>query len=466
MRSFRIAAVIFVWMMAGAVAGQCLTAQRTVASTHSILPGPIAWSGRSVAVAGRETTNGSVFVAAFDGAAQPLGPVTIVPDSEDSEVLGLVWNGSEFMLFFKNAEHRLILRRVSAEGRLVGSAIQRYRLDLAEEDRVEIIWSAFHGRYVIARTSSGIRPGVWLTSLDRDGSLEHNVQIDDEAADGPIHIAETATGTIGIFYPDTRGGYVRYQPAVPSRLTGASKRVWRDAENLMVAAAGSEFVLLRTADINSIRRALEWKFIDTAGNDVIGERRVAQFSNVADAGAVAFEVTGDDEFAIAYRDLVGGSTDLEVRLRRVDRAGNVLSDTVFGDGSRYESDLAMENFIFNGMSFVTVAGVDTATADRAIILSWCALRVNIDAPRTVRPGDTVTFSAIVEGGVPRFRYFWEGFGRQSDQRTFEHTFLQPGTYTVALTVVDETATRVSTTFTVDVVEDVVSAPARRRTVRK
>ena len=470
MAVIRVAALIVSFLAASVVAAQCVSDVRRVPSNESILPGPIAWSGRVLAVAGTQAVEDShrLFVTTFDNNGNQLSPMLLVPDSTGAELIALIWNGSEFALFFENAQHELILRRVGADGTLLGGAIRRYRLTLDEGDRVDVVWSPIWHRYLLARTATVNRDGVWLTTLEIDGDLEHDIRLDDVGTDSPLDVVETETGMIAVFYQEDRGDYLMMRTAEPSRALMPARRVWRVREGHHAVARGNWFVLVRSTENNSLRDSVQWKWVDSTGNDVVPEEQIALIAKVPDARPLAF-ISTSEGFALSYLDRISGSTDLVLRLRRLDLDGEVVADTEFGPPSRRQTGLEVDDLVFDGQTYLAAGGRDrTANPDEMYMIRWCPLRARIEAPRTANVGEVVTFTAIPEGGVQGYSYHWDAPGEIASGRIYERAFTQPGNYEVTLTVRDQTFTPVTETFTIEILLDTPGDPGagRRRAVRK
>jgi hypothetical protein len=130
MRRTRItAAVVLTILMAvaGTASAQCVTEVREIYSRstlNSLVAGPFTWTGDMFAVASLQASNQSVWVSFFNKFGDQLYPNVKVPGSEDSELINIFWNGTEFGLFYETEDHRFILRRISSTGELIGAAIE------------------------------------------------------------------------------------------------------------------------------------------------------------------------------------------------------------------------------------------------------------------------------------------------------------------------------------------------------
>lgn len=460
----RVVTFVLLLLPAGIAAAQCVSNVQELSTDRSILPGPIAWSGRVLAMAGIDSVTTRVFVTTFDSSGTQLSPLVDLPESSGADILALLWNGEDFGLFLKNSSGNLILRRVSTTGQLEGSPIRPIRLNLDADEDAEIIWSPIHHRYLIARISADDRPSVWLTTIEADGDSDHNIMLDTVGAREPLEIAVTDAGTIGVFYKGDKGDFIDMQIAEPSQAIGSPVRVWRIAEEHAVVAKGNWFVLVRSGEATAVRDRIEWKWVDTSGAEVRAEDRIALVKRTPEMRPLVFLSTPEG-FALAYLDEAASSDDL--RLRRLSLAGETIADTEFAPSSRRRSDFLVENLIFDGQTFVAAGGLDSEMGiDDASILRWCPLRARIEAPRTARPGETVTFTAVAEGGVRGYAYSWSISNVTGAGRMFERTFDVPGSYTVVLLVRDDSFTYVTETFTIDVVEEPAEEPRRRRAVRK
>jgi hypothetical protein len=60
-----------------------------------------------------------------------------------------------------------------------------------------------------------------------------------------------------------------------------------------------------------------------------------------------------------------------------------------------------------------------------------------DDPSNPQPGQTTSFSALVNGGAPPFWYTWNfGDGSKGKGQTISHTYQKAGSYATTLTVID------------------------------
>jgi hypothetical protein len=419
-------------------------------------------------VASNQVSNKSVWVSFFNESGEQLYPNLKVPASEDAVLIDAVWNGVDFGVFYETADHRLILRRISTNGELVGAAIEplsRVTFRIGDADEMDIIWSTRHDAYVIARTVNTPSPAVRLTIIDRAGVVRSDDPVAATAPESLVRVDITETGTLGVFYEQEGTRHIMMAPFADDDLN-LIRKVWPAAgDDLVIDARATDFVLARTLTQSDGRKTIRWKIVDTDGREVREEARLVLGSG-KDVQALSLMARGD-EIIVAYLDSRDGF-DTQVgsyRLRRVNLAGDTLSDTFFAaaDNTRRRAQTPFD-FVWTGRAYLSVAVRDTDSGDDSFIIRLCSLRAEISAPRVAHPGDTVTFTAIAEGGVPPYEYAWSWntFGAANGP-TAQIRFDAVGTYVVTLTITDDSGAIAMSSFEITVANQVAR---RRRSVRK
>jgi hypothetical protein len=474
MRRTRIAAaaVLLLMAVAGTASAQCVTEVREIYSrsnSTSLVAGPFAWNGQMFAVASQQASNKSVWVSFFNEAGDQLFPNVKVPSSDDSELVDILWNGTEFGLFYETEDHRLILRRVSTTGELIGPAIEPLRGDdfvIGDNDELDFVWSADLNAYLIARTANAPAPRVYLTILERTGLVRSDEEIAPTAPESLVRIdITTGNGVIGIFYEQEGTRHIMLAPIEAGELE-TIRKVWETTgPDLVIDARANDFVLARTQTQGDGRKAIRWKIVDTNGREVRQEARLLIGTGL-DVAPLSLMARGD-EIIITYLDSRDGFDEQigNYRIRRVNTDGDTLSDTFFAatDSGRRRAQTPYD-FVWTGDAFAAIVVRDTESGDDSFLVRLCALKADISGPRVMHPGDTVTFTGIAEGGVPPYTYVWNwGFFNQAFGATPQIRFDTPGTYVLTLTITDDTGSIATDTFEVTVAPQV---KPRRRSVRK
>lgn len=477
MRSMRLTIVVLAALCAvsGPLSAQCTSLVREIGSrgtAGNLVSGPIAWTGTMLGVSSTDTRTGSVWFSLYDESGTPLYPSLKVPPSEGAEILGLVWNGNHFGLFFKNVDKQLVLRRISTASELLGPPIiPLEKLRLEPNDAVDLYWSTSRNAYVIARTVNNSVPrALWLTIVNGDGTVRSNVQQANivPAENSFVRLAETASGIIGLFYERDGTRDVILQRFEEGQKE-INRKVWTPGIDLVVTSYDNRFVLARTVLQTNGIESIRWKTVDNLGFEVGAETRLLIGSG-KEVEPQSLIVGPNGELALSYLDSRdGGATmDPSFRLRRFSPAnGELISDTYFAAADRTRHRAITEHdVVWTGNAYVAAVVREITGDDESFLLRMCPLVVDAQGPRTVRVGETVTFTAAAAGGVPFYNYHWTwadlGFASGPELAlTFSHT----GTFTATLHVEDDAGTVATTTFSIEIVAPEQPVYKRRRAVR-
>lgn len=466
------AAVLLLMAVAGTASAQCVTEVREIYSrsnSTSLVAGPFAWNGQMFAVASRQASNQSVWVSFYNEAGDQLFPNVKVPSSDNSELINIVWNGTEFGLFYETDDHRLILRRVSTTGELIGAQIEplaRQDYVIGDTDELDVMWSPDHNAYLIARTDHTPSPRVFLTMIERTGLVRSDEELAPTAPESLVRIdVTTGNSVIGVFYEQATTRHIMLAPIELGELE-TIRKVWETTgPDLVLDARANDFVLARTQTQGDGRKTIRWKIVDTAGREVLQERRFLIGSGI-DVAPLSLMARGE-EIILTYLDSRDGF-DTQIgnyRIRRVNTDGDTLSDTFFAatESGRRRAQTPYD-FVWTGNAFVAIVVRDTDSGDDSFLVRLCALKAEISGPRVMHPGDTVTFTGTAEGGVPPYNYVWSwGFFNEAFGPTPQIRFDTAGTYVLTLTITDDTGSIATDTFEVTVAPQV---KPRRRSVRK
>lgn len=464
----RLLAAALTLTAAVSISAQCVSEVVQIGSRSSLtslVAGPAAWNGSMLAVASNQARNGSVWMTLYDERGTRLYPGVKIPSSEDARIIDVFWNGSHFAVFFETADHKLVLRRFSTTGELIGGAIAPLpTLVLGDDDDLDILWSSRLGAYVMARTAHLPSRGVWLTIVNPDGTVRSNTQRAVPAPGSLVRVAETDSGVLGVFFEQDVSNNLMYMRVVEGE-RDFFRKVWTPGDDLVVTSFLNQFVLARTGQQPDSRKTIRWKVIDTNGFDVREDTRLLIGSGL-DVRPLAL-ITNGSELALTYLDARDGFgvQDPSFRLVRFNLANDILADTYFAAADRTRHRAYSEYpFVWTGQAYLTPAVRETDEGDDSYLLRLCPLRAEVSAPGTSTRGDVVTFTGIAEGGVPGYQYVWTWNERDRfEGETLQLRYDVPGTYTVRLTITDATGTVATRTFTVNVIEP--STP-KRRAVRK
>lgn len=447
-------------------AADCVSNTALVA-TRALVPsrvaGPVAWSGSVLAVATEDKPGAkAIRIVTYDGNLVQTTNHVQVADASRNGPAALLWNGSEFGLFYQSTDLRIRLQRVGTDGQLLGGSILiTPNHSVFADDELHVIWDATRNAYLMARTiTQGAERGLWLEVIERDGRTRADRHIEIfPARPATPRVAVTRNGTIGVFYKHGTTEQLTLlridasevlHPAIPVATTPGLA--------FDVHARNDVFGIVRRLPIveNTTRTEIRWMALDHTGAVVTGDRQLLE-SRGRDVAPVSLR-GNDNEWALSYADSpLGFDIDRgEFRLHRFSTAGGAISNTLFAsDRSRFAA-LGRYPLIWTGASYVASAefNVSPNEGSDSYLLSHCPIRATAAASKQVIVlYDPVTFSATVEGGSAPYRYAWD-FGN----RTFgsgspvTHTYLHPGTYTAILTVTDAAGGTSVSTVTVRVVE--------------
>jgi hypothetical protein len=456
LRALVAATLMITW--SAALSADCTSAVRVLdvnTATTTLAAGPVAFSGTSLAVAFTDEARHALSVGIYDEDLNTISAPRVVVDHAPLGALALLWNGTDFGLFYRADDRTLALRRFSATGDPLGDPILlSLGRSVAVSDELSIVWSPTLNAYVLARTfTQGDGKDTAVLYLNRDGSVQRSVSIFVRAATPVSHmrVAVTDSGIIGAFF-DSPNGTLMY-----ARVSGdlaTTVNVWTISDDLVAAASGEQFVLAHL-DASTTPATIRGITIDTDGNVVTPEGELVAIAE-SEVAPIALVRGPGDELALSYTEVLDGVGGDSLRLHRYTRGGTTISDTIFSvaDPLRERATTRFP-FVWTGRSYITAVSRarDLASLSETELVRYCPLTAHITTAQSiVRPNVFVAFSGSAAGGGSAYAYSWD-FGDRSGhvsgtnvQHRYEHT----GQYVVTLTVTDETGASTQTTFTIDV----------------
>ena len=463
------AAAVLILFTAVAAVGECVTTARLISTRSSdpnLVAGPVAWSGSVLGVAKtQEDAPTAVWFAAYDEALQTLVPDRLVAN-DARDIIGMEWTGTEFGIFYRTNNQRLLLQRVSMTGIPIGGPIGiTPARTVYAGDEIDVDWSPALDAYVVARDiSQGQHAGLWATFVSRDGTHRADRKLPVFAsAQSNLSLSVTDAGIVGLFFQNISGGISFAR--LTETATPVSNTITSTAGNFIeTAAQGNRFIVVHSVADGSTTK-IHWLAVDTSHQIVKSDGLLLEGSG-ADVWPLALIAT-EDEIALAYVDAENRAEplDKEYRLRRFTIGGTTITDTYFaaadiGSAQRSESKY---DFVWTGSSYLQAAFRSAPDRLNSHLLRYCPLRVEIGTDVAYgRPGQPIVFTAFPDGGAPSYSYEWTFgdatriFRTQSVSRTYEEV----GTYTALLTVTDSSGATVTTEYTINVVN------VRRRAVRR
>lgn len=467
-----VAAVLILISAAGAAA-DCVTASRllsTRTSNPNLVVGPSAWSGSVLAVAKwSETSPNEVWLGIYDEGFETLvGDRRVATNASDAtSIVALLWNGAEFGLFYRTDE-RLLLQRLSMMGESIGAPVEvnpdrRPRLG----DDIEVVWSTALDAWVVARhVGSGPNRGIWVTELEDNGVERSDREIPSSPpADPHLTLAVTDTGVIGLFHLTADDTTLVYTTYVPGEFPD-SRSISTAGTEIRAVADGALFVVARLVGEGPTAE-IRWFVVDT-------NFHLVRPDGVLVAGGprlLLSLIRNEDELALTYGiPPPGVSVIPDLHLRRFTLAGSLVSDTRFAGGD-FTVGRALTTYpsTWTGTSYITAAVRETTSRLDSYLVRYCPLRVEITGPRVVLAGQPVTLTGETSGGVPNYTYAWtitRDPGGFNNKPTLQRTFSATGSRVATLVVTDDTGATTTTSFTLEVVDEIEVVTTKRRAVRK
>jgi len=474
------AAAVLTLIVAGAAAADCVTDVRLI-STRSSVPnlvaGPVAWSGNVLAVAKTEETNPkALWLGVYDETLNPLfpdRPITTEASSNDG-IIALLWNGSELGLFYRTTDV-IRLQRLTAFGEPIGTPIpvnpgRPPRIG----DDIEVVWSAALEAWVVARhIGTGPDRGIWATVVETDGAHTLDELIPTSPPGNPhLALVVNETGVIGLFHLTTDDNVLLFTTVNTGRFP-TTRTISSAGTDVQAAAVGDLFVVARQVGL-APNAEIRW-FVADSNRQIVrpDEMLVDGLDGLPEPIGLVEADAG--ELGLTYTLPVPGQPTAtpELRLHRFTIDGDTISDTQFA-GADPTATRAIPAFplIWTRTSFVTTAVRETSSRLDSYLERYCPLRVEIVAPRVHLVGQPVDFSAIVDGGVPAYAYAWtvsRDPGGSKSGATIARTFNVTGSRVVTLVVTDDDGASVTSTFTIEIVDEIVIPPppkTKRRAIRK
>ncbi len=448
-RLLRIAVVSALFCTAMARA-ECVSLLRESSSgVFNRISAGVAWSGTVLGVAKVDGAGSrEITFATYSEDLVPLTSDRLVAAASFNGVTKLLWNGRDFGLFYEDSTGQLLLQRVSTSGEPVGSAVAVAPNHQASTQReYDVAWDDSRQQYVVAHSVTLGTKALWLTFLNRDGSVAGEIVVT-ALVTPPLqpHVAVNGGGGVGVIFRRNGAFSVRIFDA---NGTGSVIEPLGSARDAVIASDGSSFVYIANAPI-SAPKEIDWAIIDAQGKIVSGPAKMFARGDEIQPVSLMWNASRS-EWALAYLSslfpfsLVSG----DYRLRRFTASGDVISDGAFSPDPLLVRLATSLPFTWTGSSYVSAAGraASGSLQPSSYLVRNCPLtaEIGVTAP-AVRAGTSVTFSAKVEGGAGGNTYAWDfGDGRSSSQPTVSVRFDRLGDYAVVLRVTDSAgATSVST----------------------
>jgi hypothetical protein len=433
---------------------ECVSSMPILWSNENLERGPAAWTGNVLAVTAFERHDQSIWIAIYDEHGFPVVAPRRIVESPQRGPMALLWTGQELGLFYVTA-NALTLQRLSPAGVPIGAPVPivpSRRVSLGDE--IDVVWSPALDAYFIGRTTTVALLGAWVTIVEADGTVRRDQRLIVQAwPRASIRVAVTEDGIGGVFYRSTPDGGFVYLRVGPEEYTPWIAVV-PDGEQLVVGTYADRFILFRSVPLEDGRSAIHWLELDTEGHLVRPDTFLLTGSGL-DVAPTAV-VIRDSEIALAYRDAFHGfnASASGYMLYRMHRNGALISDLPFAAMDLGKVTFtSIHPFFWTGSAYVQVVGRGQAQTLNTHLVRYCPLRAGIAAPRTVRRGETVTFTSTGGGGVAPHTYDWTfGDRRSARGQSVQTRYSETGTYRVTLTIRDAFGLIEQATFDITVFE--------------
>lgn len=454
----RVAFAVLVTFAAFTSQAECISTAQKLSSAGSPpvrVAGALAWSGSVLAVTSHQSSASSLFVAVHDEYLNRLSSDVLVSKDVRTARASVVWNGSEFGLFFQTKDSRLLLQRVSTSGELIGAPVRvTSELRIGAEDSYDVAWSAARNAYAVARVtqfSTGRTVSVWIVEKDGSTRSRHDavIALDNETIP---RVAAAAGGTIGVAFRGA-GSVVFLSRLLPSDVWLTPLAIGKGEDGFAIAANGEKFGVARSAAISGARTEVRWAGVTAAGGSFASDRSLVSPTGV-DANVVSL-TSREGEWALAYNDSLAG-IEIEpgvLRIHRFTDAGTRISSSTFAPQFTQEDTFGRFPLTWSGSAFL--AASERRGEGDSYLMRLCPVVPEIaTAARYVKRDEITTFTAAADGGRPPYAWKWNfGEGSQTETREIEkYRWRKTGTYTVTLTATDGVGATGVATVTIIVVE--------------
>ncbi|MCU1347341.1 MAG: domain containing protein [Acidobacteria bacterium] len=428
--------------------------------------GPVAWSGSIIGMA-KGATDGSnaIYFATYDRNLNQLTDDRLVASQSAGRAIKLLWTGSEFGLFYRTPGSQFVLQRASANGDLIGAPIIVSPHNAADDQEFDFIWDPFRQLYLSALTvRTGFNPGLHLVGIAPDGSVAIDQLVSFFVGDRPApRISVTQSGIIGIVwgYPDTGvGPGLSFVTLDATNAPRPYQQIAGYGTTSRIATDGTFFAVAYNKPKLGGGSDIRWARISAATGDIVAPESLLLTGKGLDAAPVWLLWNPlRNEWAMSYLDAVIGFGVFppEYRLHRFLSDGTTLGDSLFTDDPVKSVISGEHAFVPAGFGYLTTTerNYSRAEGSESYLIRNCPLAAIITTSRQPVVGLPVTFGTIISGGVQPLTYFWDfGDANFSGQPNPTHTFVQPASYRVTLTVTDAT----NATYIAQQVYNVASDP--------
>ena len=448
-----VVAVVCALVLAAPAAAQC-TPTLVPVSQPAFFPnhaaGPIAWTGSLFGVAkpDADILTNAIYFGVYDANLNAVRADNLVAAASANGPRILLWNGTEFALFYQTPQFQITFQRIDTLGNPIGGPIAvAPQHPLAPGMEFDAAWDPTRKAYVVLHSITlGFDRGVWLTTVGADGSLKTDEPISFFIAD-PVYprVAVTPTGTIGIVWSRlVNGGQqeLAFAIATPGSPVTSVSTIRAGGANPRLATDGRFFFVVYTAAVTGGTVLRSVKF-DTAARVVTADAQLL----AAGQDVAAFSLIPNptlSEWGLLYVSYPAGINNPEfgeTRLRRMAFSGATFTDEPFSADLNKRTLAPQSQLTWNGNAYVASIGrvLSRAEGTESYLGRLCPLVVTATAsPILTSPNVPIRLTANPSGGTPPYSFTWS-FGDVSANdsgQSVTHAYTQPGTYTATVTAAD------------------------------
>jgi hypothetical protein len=489
----RVAVFAAILLTAGIARAQCTSAIQSV-SQQFVFPnhaaGPVASNGSVIVVAKSDPTDvlHALYLGAYTLDLAQIGADNKVADATLAGPVALVSAGNEIGLFYQTPAGQLTLQRIDAGGNPVGTPIAIAPQHVPTQNQeFGFTFDAVRNGYVIVHTiTQGRDFGLWLTVINRDGS----VQFDQAISFFPLgtgvkpRVISGTNGRLGIAWvrEDDPNGGIYFQvadranlPVVTLRLTAIQPRF---GDLVLSTTPTDSFLLLFGAPPPPPQvvgppqpASIIWSVTisqsgaASAASPFISGRDV---DDVAPISLIRNPTLNENALLYSYARFGFANGTPDLRLRRFG-PGLVPSDTILSPNSAISVFPTTWPLVWTGSSYVDSVirpvGTPHTEGTDTYLIKHCPFLATMTADRSATlPFRDVRFTLTSSGGTAPFDFVWDFGDLTVGQHgtVLTHQYTRSGTYVVTASGTDAAGAHTTATFTVTVVD----ATIKPRTAKK
>ncbi len=442
----------------------------TIGSVPNRMAAAVATNGFVAGLTKIDTAPGTnpIDFATYDSDFTQLTPdVTVAPASLNGPV-ALLWNGSEFGVFYQAPSLTLMFQRLDSSGSPIGSPVAIANHGWSSGDEFNVTWVPARNAYAIGRTVTvGPDYGIWLMLVSDSGAVQLDAPVP-VSFDPPAlpRIASLSDGTVGLAV--ARSGAVPSLTVAwfsPAGIFSSSVVENQTVTDVRVATNGNAMLIIDSVPTSTGGSTLRFAQVNVAGV-ITGDSPFLSGSGIDIAPSALVWNGSLSEWVLTYIDAPLGLRNFpgDTRIRRFASPTGLASDTLLSPDPTHSRLAAPYPPVFLNGGYIDsiAAAFPAAGGSESYLVRLCPFFVTATAAPPIQSRYApITFSAEPSGGIAPYTYSWS-FGDLTPAvigSIVQHAFQYDGTYTVTLTGTDSAGAQSVYKFTVTV------GSLRRRAVR-